>query len=89
MIGKTGIFVEIYDTYADKVIYNGNWYSGKDSYNAGDLYSKKVQWLFPVYIPASAYEVTVTLRDWINPSLPEFAKITFNMDVKDIQSPPI
>jgi hypothetical protein len=84
-VGKTGLFVEVYDTYADKVYYSGNWYSNKESFEAGENYSRTIQWLFPVYIPQAIYEVTITLRDWINPSAPEFGKMTFTMDVKDVQ----
>ena len=86
-VNKTGIFVDVYDSYADKNVYSGYWYSNKDSFGVGENYTRTVQWLFPVYIPASLYEVTVSLKDWINPSKTEYAKITFNMDIKDIQTP--
>jgi hypothetical protein len=44
-----------------------------------------VTWLFPLAIPSSVYEVTVSIKDWINPSLPDYATFTFLMDIKDIQ----
>jgi len=80
-VGKTGIFVEVFDTFGDKVYYSGNWYSNKASFEAGDAYSRTIQWLFPVYIPEAIYEVTVSLRDWINPTAPEYAKMTFTMNI--------
>jgi hypothetical protein len=84
-VAKTGIFVEIFDTYSERTIYTGNWYSNKDHYNKGEDYHRSVTWLFPLAIPSSVYEVTVSIKDWINPDLPEYAKFTFLMDIKDIQ----
>ncbi len=86
-MGKTGIFIEVYNSYSDKTAYTGYWYSNKDSYNKDDNYTKTVQWLFPVNMPAALYEITVSLKDWIEPSKTEYARMTFNMDIKDIQTP--
>jgi len=83
-VGKTGLFIEISNSNTNQVIYSNNWFSSKDSYKSGDTYSKTIQWLFPTTIPSALYEVTVTLRDWVNPSLPGFASITFKMAVNDI-----
>ena len=87
-VGKTGIFVELYDTNADRIIYTGNWYSNKASFNAGEAYSRTLQWLLPSALPNSIYEVTVTLKDWINPSLPAFGTLTFTMEIRDMPPPP-
>jgi len=81
-LGKTGLYVEIYDTIADKVFYSSWFYSGKDSYAKGEQYSKRIKWLVPLYIPESVYEVRVSLRDWYNHKV-EYANIYTEMTIKD------
>ena len=50
-VQKTGVFVEVFDTISEKVYYQNQFYSGKDSFAAQDALAKEIRWLLPSYMP--------------------------------------
>ena len=82
--GKTGLWIEVYDTIGEKMYYQNHFFNGKANYTAGKRYQHEVQWLMPQQIPAAEYSVKLWLKDWL--SQEEYAAVQFDMHVDDIMA---
>ena len=66
---KTGIWIEILDTITqeESVYYFNFFYTEFASYKANTPFEKRINFLYPQFIPEADYKLVISVKNWINP----------------------
>ena len=51
----------IFDTIAEKIFYQSEFYSGKDKFAKDENFEQKITWWVPDWFPAAQYDVNLRL----------------------------